>query len=100
VSGKYQWLVDNDLFTGASRLGYCPYEWMRLSMFTLSFYDLQNRRDLTRTFDRRSEVLSFADSLKHRKCLVLTLRLPDGSTVGSCEITSMIREMAHGKRHA
>jgi hypothetical protein len=69
-------------------------------MFTLSFYDLQNRRDLTRTFDRRSEALSFADDLKHRKCLVLTLRFPDGSTVGSTEIAAMIREMARGKRQA
>ena len=69
-------------------------------MFTLSFYDLQNRRDLTRTFDRRADALSFADGLRQRKCLVLTLRLPDGSIVGSSEIATMIREMARGKRQA
>ena len=69
-------------------------------MFTLSFYDLQNRRDLTRTFDRRAEALSFADSLRHKQCLFLTLRLPDGSIVGSSEIATMIREMARGKRQA
>jgi hypothetical protein len=73
---------------------------MRRPMFTLSFYDLQNRRDLTRTFERRADALSFADDLKQRKCLVLTLRLPDGSTVGSSEIAAMIGELTPGKRRA
>lgn len=66
-------------------------------MFTLSFYDLQNRRDLTRTFDSRVEALSFASSLRQNKCLVLTLRFPDGSTIGSSEIATMIRDMTRNK---
>ncbi len=60
-------------------------------MFMLSFLDLHNRRDLTRTFAARHEALAFAEQLKRQNCLVLTLRFPDGSTIGSYQVADLIR---------
>jgi hypothetical protein len=60
-------------------------------MFMLSFFDLENRRDLTRTFAARHEALAFAEDLKRQNCLILTLRFPDGSTIGSYQVADLIR---------
>jgi hypothetical protein len=62
-------------------------------MFVLSFYDLMSRQDLTKSFETRTQALRFANDLGGRKCLVLILRLPGGSILGSNQLVGMMREL-------
>jgi hypothetical protein len=62
-------------------------------MFTLIYTDLTTSRTGEKNFETQHGALTFAQGLERQKCVIVSLKLPDGSTLSENRVTALVRQL-------